>query len=151
MPRMAYLLVPLLLGLTSCRPAPPPKSADPATIDRLLRAMNARLAVMEEVAKFKWAGKKPIADPDREAALLHEMEELAKEQGLAPTDARWFFAAQIEAAKVVQENLIEQWRKENQSPSKNAVDLVELRKRIDTLNRELLKELAEYRKQPIDQ
>ena len=139
----------LLCLLAGCNTAATNNRGEPA-LDHLLTKMNERLALMESVAKYKWTTAKPIADPDREAVLLSAMEEKAKASQFSPKDARWFFAAQIEAAKALQENHHLRWKQDEQTVPKEAADLAELRRRIDAVNDELLAALIEYRKHPVD-
>jgi chorismate mutase len=73
------------------------------------------------------------------------MEEEGQGHGLEPTLTRAFFAAQIAAARGVQEADLARWRAEGRGPFADAPDLAGLRRRIDGLNRELLAALAEAR------
>jgi chorismate mutase len=109
--------------------------------------MRDRLVLMHEVARSKWGAKRPVGDPRRERALLSEMEVKGKECGLDPGLTRGFFAAQIAAARRVQEDDFARWRAEGRGPFADAPDLAALRRRIDGLNRELLGALAEARPQ----
>src|SRR5947209_4919029 len=91
----------LLIGLVfpSCRPvATPPfvtKAAPDRAFDDLLGLMRRRLDVMHDVARYKWAKKAPIEDPERERALLEDVAERGRRLGLDPADTRIFFAAQV--------------------------------------------------------
>jgi len=125
----------LLLFVVGCQqPAGnPPTQARTA----LLTAMNDRLTLMEQVAAYKFVNKKPIADPEREAALLEAMETRAPSFGLPPQDVRRFFEAQIEAAKMVQANLMGTWQASGLNlPAPPSLD--ELRQKIDRVNEALL-------------
>jgi len=126
----------LLLFVVGCQqPAGnPPTQARTA----LLTAMNDRLALMEKVAAYKFINKKPIADPGREAALLEAMETRALSYGLPPKDVRRFFEAQIEAAKMVQTNLIAEWERSGAGPALPVTDLKDVRTKIDAVNERLL-------------
>jgi chorismate mutase len=107
--------------------------------------MGDRLALMHDVARAKWNAKRPVGDPEREQVLLRQMEEQGQEHGLAPEFTRDFFAAQIAAARRVQEDDLARWRAEGCGPFADAPDLAALRWRIDGLNRNLLGALAEAR------
>jgi chorismate mutase-like protein len=111
----------------------------------LLLLMRDRLALMHDVARAKWNAHRPVADPDRERALLREMEERGRAHALDPALARAFFAAQMEAARCVQEADIRRWQSEGHSPFRDAPDLATLRQRIDRLNLDLLAALAASR------
>lgn len=126
-----------MIFLGGCRQA-----TDHAGVDRLLGLIRDRLDVMHDVARRKWADKSPIEDPAREAALLKDVEERGAELGLAPAETRAFFAAQIEAAKLVQQADFKLW--ETKGPEGEAPDLkTVLRPKIDALNRAMLATLAE--------
>jgi chorismate mutase len=151
MRRLAPIVL-LVLAVPACRPAMDPAAReavpDPA-IDRLLGLMRSRLVVMHDVARWKWASKAPIEDPGREAALLQDVADRGVALGLDPAATRAFFAAQIEAAKLVQRADFARWEADHQAPEGEAPDLARvLRPRIDSLNRDLLAALAEARPLP---
>jgi chorismate mutase len=144
----AWALFALLSG---CRPSAvePSRPADfeDAALGRLLTTMNERLALMEDVAKFKRAQAQPINDPAREAQMLEQLEAKAPAHGLAAKDVRRFFTAQISAARAVQENLFARWDRESATVSKDSIDLAKVRERINQINDQLLVALAEWRHQ----
>lgn len=137
------LLVSFLTVGCCARNQPP---ANPA-LDHLLAKMNERLALMEKVAATKFRKGLPAADKSREETMLRAIEAKARDSDLPPTVVRWFFAAQIEAAKLVQENYFRHWKEAGEPPADNG-DIFELRQRIDQLNDELIALLRDYRKQP---
>lgn len=145
-PRITPLLI--LTILAGCREvAPPaPTPADPA-VEAVLRKINERLALMEEVAAYKWAHGKEIDDPQREESMLRDLEAQAADHGLSPLSVRWFFSAQVEAAKQTQQNLHRHWGEAAIAPDAPA-DLSDVRRKIDTVNNELLAAFAEARKKP---
>lgn len=127
--------------------ATPDRDAPPAA-DRLLALMRERLLVMHDVARWKWNAKRPIADPEREQALLADLERRGAEYGLAPDDARRFMRAQIEAGKLVQQADWRRWEADESEAFANALDLqTELRPKIDRLSEQLLAAYAELRPQ----
>lgn len=145
MTRRFALLV--LVGLAGCRqPAPPP--VDTQAVDRLLTLMNERLALMHEVARFKWNEKKPIADVIRERELLEAMAAKGAAMGLDPHQVRWFFASQIEAAKIVQQADHTRWAEEKRGPFETVPALAALRSQIDELNVKLLAAMLETKDVP---
>jgi chorismate mutase len=87
------LLLPAVAGFPT---APPRPIATPAQ-ERLLLLMKDRLLLMEDVARWKWTHHKAIADPEREQALLRDVEEQARPAGLDPEFTCRFFRGQIEA------------------------------------------------------
>jgi chorismate mutase-like protein len=136
------------LAVSGCRPAdvtvaPRRDLADLADLDRLLRLMGRRLALMHEVARSKWNAGKPVTDPDRERELLQGVVELGRGKGLDPDLVRSFFAAQMEAARLVQQADFDRWKAKGQEPFADPTSLAVLRQRIDTLNGELIDALAE--------
>jgi chorismate mutase len=159
--RKAGFLGVALLLLTGCGARPPaapaapqasataagPAREAPPAVKRLLRLMRDRLTLMHDVARSKWNAKRPVGDPERERALLSELAEKGQEHGLDSPSTRAFFAAQIAAARRVQEADFARWRAEGQGPFREAPDLAVLRQRIDELNQELLGTLAEARRQ----
>jgi chorismate mutase len=134
-----------LVGCAGAPPATSHASAAPPALARLLNLMRARLVLMHDVARSKWNADRPVGDSERERALLREMEEQGQRHGLDPEFTSAFFAAQITAARLVQEDDLTRWRDEKRGPFEDAPDLGELRRRIDGLNRELLDALAEAR------
>lgn len=153
--RRVILLLPIVLFVPACspsdRPVTAPTTASDRTFDRLLRLMQQRLEVMHDVARYKWAKKAPIEDPEREAALLDDVASRAIELGLESEFVRSFFRGQIEAAKMVQRADFSRWEAAPRGPEGEVPDLTGvLRPRIDTLNRDLLAELAKvsYRMNP---
>jgi chorismate mutase-like protein len=136
----------LLLALmgAGCRPAPAPPEPPRAleALDRLLRLMQQRLALMHDVARWKWSAGKPITDPQRERELLKSVVELGRAKGLGPGLVRPFFEVQMDAARLVQQADFERWKAEKRKPAVGR-SLAELRRRIDELNRELIEALAE--------
>lgn len=98
---------------------------------------------MDEVARWKWTAGQSIADPKRERELLEKVIERGRAKGLDPERVRTFFAAQMEAAKSLQQAKFDLWSANKQKPDAGASDLTELRKRIDALNDELIDALAQ--------
>ena len=149
----AFVAAALLIFVTGCGGPPSasstipagPASAAPQAVVHLLRLMSDRLTLMHDVARTKWNANRPVGDPEREQALLHEMEEKGQEHGLDPEFTRAFFAAQIAAARQIQEADLARWRAEGRGPFRDTPDLVSLRRRIDGLNRALLGALADAR------
>jgi chorismate mutase len=142
-------VVGLLLALAAggCRPADVPAAPRRglADLDRVLRLMQQRLALMHEVAQWKWNAGKPITDPERERELLQSVVERGQGKGLDPDLVRPFFAAQMEAARLIQEADFERWKANKQGHFAETTSLVVLRQRIDKLNGELIDALAALR------
>jgi chorismate mutase-like protein len=116
-----------------------------AALGALERKIRERLDLMHEVARAKWNARRPVRDPEREAALLNDMIERGRALQLDPDFTRDFFTAQIEAAVRIQQADFQQWERDQQPPFSDAPSLAVLRERIDTLNQELLVALARAR------
>lgn len=129
----------LLLGAGSAVAADGPIAA-------LKHAVAARLALMQDVARYKWNNAIPIAAPAREAALLDAVTQRAIQLGLPGDYARRVVAAQIEASRTLQSDLFAQWRASSQGTFDGVPDLATVqRPRIDTATRRLLEALATAR------
>jgi chorismate mutase len=144
------LLSVLVASLSGCdRAVTPPAVTRPAhdrAFDVLLGVIRRRLEVMHEVARWKWAGKAAIEDPEREAALLLDLAEKGIPLGLDRDVTRAVFRGQIEAAKLIQRADFHRWETSGRGPEGEPPDLVGvLRPRIDGLNRDLLAALGEAR------
>jgi chorismate mutase len=113
--------------------------ASPDPVTPLLELMNTRLAVAADVAKAKWNSGAPIEDPLREAQILDRVAADAPAHGLPPAAAREFFRAQIEAGKIVQNELHRRWKAAGQPPFTSPPDLArDIRPRLDQLAPALL-------------
>jgi chorismate mutase len=111
----------------------------------LLEAMRRRLAIMHDVAHWKWRHDRPIADPPREQALLDDLvaKAVASHPRLDAALVRRFFSAQFEAARLVQEGNFARWRAGEPLPQSEPPDLAaELRPQIDAVSGELVDRLA---------
>jgi acetolactate decarboxylase len=118
---------------------------DLADLDRLLRLIRQRLVLMHEVARRKWNAGLPVTDSPRERDLLQSVVERGRGKGLDPDLVCRFFAAQVAAARLVQQADFEHWQANKQKPFADTTSLAVLRQRIDQLNRELIDALAELR------
>ena len=148
-PLRVCVVGPLLASLAAsgCRPAGVPVAPRPdlATLDRLLGLMQQRQTLMHEVARWNWNAGQPVRDAEREREVLHSVVEGGWGKGLEPDLVRSFFAAQMEAARLVQQADFDRWKAKNQKPFADTKNLAVLRQRIDQLNTELINALAEVR------
>lgn len=121
-------------------PWPQPDAVALAELGRLLEA---RLALMAEVAKTKWNSGAAIEDRAREEEIIRGLARLAEEAGLPSAWAQSFFRAQIEAAKTVQRDLFARWEREKAGKFDAVQDLVrDIRPQLDGLTPRILKALA---------
>ena len=117
----------------------------PTPAATLARLVDERLALMPDVARYKWNRQQAIEDLPREQALLDAVKAQAPQYGLAPERAVAFFAAQIEASKVLQRERFAEWQRTGQGPFEQVRDLaVDIRPRLDALNPRLLAALAAF-------
>ena len=137
-------------GLTACclasiaMPAAADGGSTPLT--NVIALVAQRLALATPVAQFKWQTGKPITDTPREQQLLADMSAKAQQQGVDPVFARSFFGDQIEASKMVQRSLLDQWRKEG-ATKQQAPDLATLRPKLDRIDSLLIPALSQI--QPV--
>ncbi len=119
------------------RPLIDDEGAVAEVIDRLAE----RLEVMPAVAAAKWVSGAPIADPEREMAVLDRGAARAEAIGLARQPVRELFATQIALARDLQLRLHALWRETGCRPCARPPDLAMLRGRIDRINDGLLRAL----------
>ena len=106
-------------------------------------AIAARLLLMDDVARYKWNHGQPIVDPEREAALLERISGEAVALGVPQDYARRVVAAEIEASRTLQLELIAVWQRQQHSPFADVPDLTTIqRPTIDAATRQLLEELS---------
>jgi chorismate mutase-like protein len=109
----------------------------------LSQIIAARLGQMGGVAQYKWNHGLPVTDPDRETAVIERTVAAAKAIGLEEAYATQVVAAQMRAAKLIQNALFEEWRAAEQGAFAQVPDLnAELRPAIGKLTRELLETLV---------
>lgn len=136
-------------GFSFSSDAASPSSAPAETrrespITSLGHLMEARLAIMNDVAKYKWNTHGSIEDPAREQVILDGLKPKAEALGLPPQWVQHFFREQIEAGKLIQYQLFATWTKEGAGVFPNVPDLAtQIRPRIDTLTTQLLHSLAD--------
>lgn len=122
-----------------------PWPSGPTPARSLAALVDERLGLMPEVARYKWNRKQPIEDLPREQALLESIKTQAPGYGLDPARAVAFFAAQIEASKLLQRELFFAWEASGQGSFDAVKDLgSEIRPRLDALNPRLLEALAAF-------
>lgn len=112
------------------------------SIDMLLPAIAARIAVADQVALTKWDHQWPVFDQERETAVIAEVRRLAPNYGLDGTDVASFFQAQIEANKWVQYQDLNRWQLRGSAPMTNRPDLAQLRIHLDALQSMILQHLS---------
>jgi cyclohexadienyl dehydratase len=105
---------------------------------RVLDLIEQRLAVMPEVAAWKWRAQQPIADLERERQVLDRSVADAEAIGLDGPSAREFFDVQIQMARAVQSQYFDKWRTENRAPPPGRDLTTQLRPELDAIGRQML-------------
>jgi chorismate mutase len=150
----------LLCNAGCCQKAPAPtestsaevsESKAPATPNELFEVteqladlIQARLALMPDVARSKWQASLPVSVPQREAALLKELVEQATQNGVSAEFAQRFFEAQFSASRAIQQQLFDEWHAASPKPTfADAKDLnKDLRPEITRVSTAILPLLA---------
>jgi chorismate mutase len=117
-----------------------------SAIDMLqpLAGTSARiLAIAEQVALAKWDSGAAVEDPPREAQVIMAAVKYGKSRGLDGTIVSNCFIAQIEANKLIQYSLLADWHRTGGAPAHRPIDLAAVRRELDRLQMELIKELAD--------
>jgi chorismate mutase-like protein len=114
--------------------------ADP--VAELADAIAARLALMDDVARYKWNHEQRVADPERESAVLDRVTTDAVALGVPQDYAHRVVGAQIDAARMRQVQLFAVWRTQPRTPFPNVPDLATVqRPAIDAATRSLITRL----------
>ena len=118
--------------------AAPQFARDSELVDHVFDLIDRRLALMPEVAAWKYRQQRPIADPARERDVIEQSSADAEAIHLDREAARAFFSAQIVLARAIQAQLFREWESRNETPP-TARDLgTEIRPQLDAIGRELL-------------
>jgi chorismate mutase-like protein len=105
--------------------------------------IDARLALVLEVARNKWNSGAAIEDLPREQALLAGLRERGAALGLSSGQVERFFGAQIEAAKLLQRELFARWKQAHRGRFSGVQDLSsDIRPAIDAVTTRMLEVLA---------
>lgn len=119
-------------------------TSDLSSVFKLREVLIQRLTVMPDVARYKWNNDIPVEDLEREARLLAVTVARAEEAGIEENFAANAVQAQMTASKLLQSNLIEGWRENNQEKFENVPDLVnDIRPKLVELTPRLLLALRE--------
>lgn len=104
-----------------------PVRGDSLELDKLLKLVDQRLQVMEDVALYKYAHGIPVENIKREEVVLASAIASASQHQLKPASVEAFFRLQIALAKQVQRGWIEKWRTEGRDPGTIAADIPSLK------------------------
>ncbi len=112
------------------------------SVDRMLVLIRDRLALMNEVAGYKWSHRMNVADPAREEELLKVLTAEGQKLNIPSATIKTFFTQQFEVSRKFQEERIAQWQKDGVTPEVKVKDLKELRPKIETVSKEMVQVLA---------
>jgi chorismate mutase len=113
-------------------------------LQRLVETSAQRLIIAEQVALVKWDKGIPVEDASREAQVIVHAVTAGQSRGLDQQLVSNFFRAQIEANKLVQYALLEEWRRVGKAPDHRPVDLANtIRPELDEVDAALIAELEE--------
>ena len=116
--------------------------ATASPLDDLASAIAARLALMDDVARYKWNHSLPIVDEQREAKLVDSATDQAVTLGVPADYARRVVVAQIEASRTRQTELTTLWQAQHQAAFDGVPDLATAqRPAIDAATTNLLRRL----------
>lgn len=109
----------------------------------LLDLIDARLAVMGDVARYKWNTGGSIEDPARERDLLAALTRQGEAQGVPAGRTSAFFEAQFAAARQLQHDLFDLWRAQKRDKLPPAPDLAkQIRPALDAISADMVRALA---------
>ena len=128
----------LLTGAACANDAPP-------TLAPLLQSIGERLSIADQVALSKWDSHKAVEDRPREQQVIAGATAQAATYHLNEETVGQFFAAQIEANKLVQYARLSSWHLQGQAPDTPRQDLAgQIRPQLDQLQKRLLQQLADF-------
>ena len=112
----------------------------------LIASSARRLAIAKQVALAKWDNHTAVEDASRESRVISAASDEGASKGLDRTFVSRFFAAQIEANKLVQYSLLAKWARTGKVPVHKSINLsITIRPELDRLDKELVRELVETR------
>ena len=139
---LLFALVCSPLAAAEAQPTPATSTSN-ISLEPLRRLIDARLALMPDVASHKWNTKGAIDDLPREQKVIDTLSAQAQLLGIPTKWAEHFFRAQIDGAKQVQRAHFARWTQSGAGTFPNVPDLVTvIRPRLDALTPQLLRELA---------
>jgi len=101
-----------------------------------------RLSYMPAVAEYKYHHGLQVSDSAREQRVLESSAAQAQDLGLPADRVLPFMRAQMEAAKVIQRQLLEQWQQSGRRDGGDVGDLIAtIRPQLNRLGREQLLEM----------
>jgi chorismate mutase len=118
-----------------------------SAVDRLqplVQTSARRLLLAKQVALAKWDTQAPVEDLNREAQVITAAAQEGESKGLDRAFVSHFFAAQIDANKLVQYSLLAEWHRAGEAPKHHPVSLTaDIRPQLDQIEAALIAELVE--------
>jgi cyclohexadienyl dehydratase len=139
--KLFLCLLPLILWINSAH-ADDALQDGPSLVRDVFALLDARLALMPDVAAAKWIAQQPVTDPSREAVVIRSAGDAAARRGLARAPVDALFAYQMALARETQSTLIGQWSRDGRGPTTARSLREDLRPAIDHLTDALLRSLA---------
>jgi cyclohexadienyl dehydratase len=112
-----------------------------AQVTQVIERLHERLALMQDVAAWKYEHDQPILDAAREQKVLDVTVEQARVLGIEPSTARELFALQIALARKVQEHWVAAWRDGAVRPGQTRDLDSDLRPALDHVSKQLLQSI----------
>ncbi len=121
-----------------------PSHESNASEDKIADLIEARLALMKDVAAYKFLNDIAIEDKEREAVVLSRAVDQAEAAGLDGASVAPFFTAQIDAAKVIQQCWFVRWRQDEADIPEGTPDLQnDIRPRLIDIGNDLVTAIAD--------
>ncbi|MBT9098961.1 gamma subclass chorismate mutase AroQ [Methylovulum psychrotolerans] len=92
-------------------------------LETVVSLMVQRLALAEDVARYKWNQKVEIEDSAREQMIITKLKAQAVAEGLPEAWSETFFKAQIAASKATQKQLFAEWQQHHAAAFEGVPDL----------------------------
>ncbi len=141
--KLNYALCVLVVG-TVCQAQSATNQNAIDQLQPLVEAVAQRLAIADQVALSKADSGAAVEDTARENVVIANAAKAAEAKRLDKDAVEQFFRAQIEANKIVQYSLLDDWRRSGQVPAHEKVDLAKtIRPALDELQVELIAGLAD--------
>lgn len=132
-----------VLSLLLLLPAASSATQVDAEITTLFQSIEARLALMESVAAYKWQRDIAIEDLLRERSVLADSAADAQDFGLAKESSLLFFTTQIAAAKTIQRHWFQSWSNNGVPLPDRVADLtLEIRPQLSQLGNRIIAQIA---------
>ncbi|AJQ94919.1 chorismate mutase [Gynuella sunshinyii] len=137
---MKTLLTTLMLTLLALQ-----ANAD-TNAETLFSTINKRLSYMEDVAIYKADNHLPIEDIGREATVIEQAKDAARQKGLDPSTVESFFQAQIAVAKAIQYRYRAEFLSHPTDHAARDLNSV-VRPELLKLGDQIIEQIAQYQKQ----